>query len=100
MYFGSAAASMQDCVLPRMRGTAAATSFIATSLGLAVGPYLAGRTSVLTGSLRLGILSIFVVSPFALWLLWRASRALPAAESSKVERAVAAGEPALPAAAA
>ena len=93
MWLGSGAAAIQDTVLPRMRGTAAATLFIATSLGLAIGPYFAGRVSVLTGSLRVGILSIFIVSPLALYLLWRASRGLPAAEASKESRAAAAGEP-------
>jgi MFS family permease len=92
MWLGSGAAAIQDSVLPRMRGTAAATLFVATSLGLAVGPYFAGRISVLTGSLRLGMLSIFIVSPPALYLLWRASRSLPAAEASKEARAAAAGE--------
>ena len=94
MWLGSGAAALQDTVLPRMRGTAAATLFIATSLGLAVGPYFAGRVSVLTGSLRIGILSIFIVSPLALFLLWRASRDLPIAEAAKEARAAAAGEPA------
>jgi MFS family permease len=93
MWLGSGAAALQEAVLPRMRGTAAATLFLATSLGLAVGPYFAGRVSVLTGSLRTGILSIFIVSPLALFLLWRASRALPAAEAGKHSRAAAAGEP-------
>jgi MFS family permease len=93
MWLGSGAAALQDSVLPRMRGTAAATLFVATSLGLAVGPYFAGRISVLTGSLRFGILSIFVVSPLALFVLWRASRELPGAEAAKEARAVAAGEP-------
>ncbi|MBS0394432.1 MAG: MFS transporter, partial [Proteobacteria bacterium] len=92
MYFGSITASIQDCVLPRMRGTAAASSFIATSLGLAIGPYLAGRVSVLTGSLRTGILAIFVATPVALVLLWCASRVVVAAESSRESRAAAAGE--------
>jgi len=96
MWLGSGAAALQDSVLPRMRGTAAATLFIATSLGLAIGPYFAGRVSVLTGSLRLGILSIFIVSPLALWVLWRASRDLPAAEAAKETRAAAAGEPPAP----
>jgi hypothetical protein len=49
---------------------------------------------VLTGSLRLGVLSIFITSPLALWLLWRASLTLPAAEASRESRARAAGEPA------
>ncbi len=94
MWLGSAAALVQESVLPRMRGTAAATFLIATTAGLAVGPYLAGRVSVLTGSLRIGILSVFVLSPVALFLLWRASRSLPSAEASKDARAEAAGEPA------
>lgn len=92
MWLGSGAAAIQDSVLPRMRGTAAATLFIATSLGLAVGPYFAGRVSALTGSLRIGILAIFVVSPLAFFMLWRASRTLPAAEAGKETRARAAGE--------
>jgi MFS family permease len=92
MWLGSGAAALQDTVLPRMRGTAAATLFIATSLGLAIGPYFAGRVSALTGSLRIGILSIFIVSPLALLLLWRASRELPSAEAAKQARAIAAGE--------
>ena len=95
MWLGSGAAAIQDSVLPRMRGTAAATFFIATTAGLAVGPYFAGRISVLTGSLRVGILSIFIVSPLALYLLWRACRDLPAAEASRETRAAAAGESAV-----
>jgi hypothetical protein len=38
------------------------------------------------------MLSIFIVSPVALFLLWRASRELPAAEAGKLSRAIAAGE--------
>jgi len=93
MWLGSGAAAIQDAVLPRMRGTAAATLFIATSLGLALGPYFVGRISALTGSLRIGILSMFIVSPIALFALWRASRELPLAEATKEMRAAAAGEP-------
>ncbi len=80
MYSASMAACIQDCLLPRMRATGAAISFIAASLGLALGPYFSGRVSVLTGSLQLGILSILVVSPVALLLLWRASRVIGMAE--------------------
>lgn len=93
MWLGSGAAAIQESVLPRMRGTAAATFFIATTAGLAVGPYFAGKVSALTGSLRVGVLSIFVVSPLALFLLWRASRSLGTAERTKEARAHAAGEP-------
>src|SRR3546814_14570596 len=43
---GAAAATTQDLVLPRMRGTATATFFLATTLvGLALGPYMAGQVS-------------------------------------------------------
>lgn len=94
LYSASMAASIQDCLLPRMRGTGAAVSFIAAALGLAIGPYFAGRVSVLTGSLRLGMLSVLIASPAALFLLWRASRVIAAAEASCEARAAAAGEPA------
>ena len=94
LWLGSGAAAIQDCVLPRMRATAAATLLIATSLGLALGPYSVGRISALTGSLHTGILSVLAVSPLALLLLWFASRTLPEAERSRFARAMTAGEPA------
>ena len=92
MWLGSGAAAIQDSVLPRMRATAAATLFIATSLGLALGPYFVGRVSAFSGSLRTGILCVLLASVPALALLWRSSRGLPAAEASKEARAIAAGE--------
>jgi MFS family permease len=92
-WIGSSAALIQDCVLPRMRGTAGATFLLVVSLiGLALSPYLVGKVSVLTGSLRLGILSIFIVTPIALYVMWRVARELPLAEATKVARASAAGE--------
>lgn len=91
---GASAASALDLVLPRMRGTATATFFIGTTLiGLALGPYLAGKMSVLTGDLGTGILSVLVVAPIALTSLIFAYRLIPAAEANMVERARAAGEP-------
>lgn len=90
---GSAAATTQDLVLPRMRGTATATFFIGTTLlGLALGPYLAGRVSTLTGSLSVGMLSILIVSPVTLATAIAAYRLVPAAEASREARARAAGE--------
>ncbi|HEY2678697.1 MAG TPA: MFS transporter [Steroidobacteraceae bacterium] len=90
---GNGAAMIQDCVLPRMRGTAGATYLLVFSLlGLALGPYCVGKVSGLTGSLRLGMLSIFVMTPAALLVMWQAARRLPLAEASKVERAREAGE--------
>ncbi len=91
---GAAAATSQDLVLPRMRGTATATFFLATTLvGLALGPYLAGHVSTETGSLATGLLSTLVVVPIGLGLLIAAYKLVPAAEATLIERARAAGEP-------
>ena len=63
---GAAAATTQDLVLPRMRGSATAIFFVGTTLlGLAIGPYMAGRISALSGSLATGILSLLVTVPVA-----------------------------------
>lgn len=92
---GAAAATTQDLVLPRMRGTATATFFLATTLvGLALGPYLAGQVSTALGdNLSAGILSILVAAPIGTILLVLAYRTVPEAERTVVERARAAGEP-------
>ncbi|UYY60010.1 spinster family MFS transporter [Sphingomonas sp. S2-65] len=91
---GASAAATQDLVLPRMRGTATAAFFIGTTLiGLALGPYLAGRIADLTGSLATGILSLLVSVPLALAAALAAYRLVPAAEASREARARQAGEP-------
>ncbi len=100
---GAAAATTQDLVLPRMRGTATAAFFLGTTLvGLSFGPYMVGQISDLTGTmvdgklvgnLRVGILSLIGVAPIALGLLIAAYRMLPAAERTIAERARDAGEP-------
>ena len=100
---GAAAATTQDLVLPRMRGTATAAFFLGTTLvGLSFGPYMVGQISDLAGTvvdgkavgnLRVGILSLIAVAPVALGLLIAAYRMLPAAERTIAERARAAGEP-------
>ena len=85
---GAAAATTQDLVLPRMRGTATAAFFLATTLvGLAIGPYMVGQISELSGSMRIGILSLIVVAPISLILLITAYRTLPAAEATLDQRA-------------
>lgn len=90
---GAAAATTQDLVLPRMRGTATATFFIGTTLlGLGLGPYLAGYVSTLTGDLAIGMLSLLATVPMGLIAAIIAYRLLPAAEASRTERARAAGE--------
>jgi MFS family permease len=90
---GAAAATMQDLVLPRMRGTATATFFLATTLiGLALGPYMAGQVSAVTGSLSTGVLSLLVAAPIGVTMLVIAYRTVPEAERTLLERARAAGE--------
>lgn len=88
---GAAAATTQDLVLPRMRGTATASFFLATTLvGLGLGPYMVGAISDVSGSLRIGILSLIGVAPISLALLIYAYRALPEAEATIAGRARAA----------
>ncbi|OYY71140.1 MAG: MFS transporter [Sphingomonadales bacterium 28-55-16] len=100
---GAAAATTQDLVLPRMRGTATAAFFLGTTLvGLSFGPYMVGQISDLAGTmvdgklvgdLRVGILSLIAIAPAALALLIYAYRSVPKAERTIVERARDAGEP-------
>ncbi|HMQ19544.1 MAG TPA: MFS transporter [Sphingopyxis sp.] len=97
---GAAAATTQDLVLPRMRGTATAAFFLGTTLiGLSFGPYMVGQISDLAGTmvdgkpvgdLRTGILSLIAVAPVAVALLLYAYRAVPKAEATIAERAEAA----------
>ena len=94
LWVGPAAAAIQDCVLPRMRGTAGAIFILAVSiLGLGLGPYSTGKVAALTGSLRAGMLSMTIMMPLGLLLLWLASRHIGAAEDTRMARARAAGEP-------
>ena len=94
MYVGIAAATTQDLVLPRMRGAATATYFIGTTLlGLGLGPYFTGAVSKATGDLATGVLSLLLMAPVTLTCLYLVYRKLPAAESSRIDRARAAGEP-------
>jgi MFS family permease len=91
---GSAAAATQDLVLPRMRGTATAAFFIGTTLiGLALGPYLAGRIADIYDSISTGILSLLLSLPIALGCALAAYRLVPRAEATREDRARAAGEP-------
>jgi MFS family permease len=94
LWSGSTAAMVQDLVLPRMRGSAAAAySLIAIVVGSGVGPYWAGKVSKVTGSLNAGLYSILVLAPISLLLLWLTSRRLPS-QTPEARRAiaVAAGE--------
>ncbi|WP_394730507.1 MFS transporter [Altererythrobacter sp. GH1-8] len=91
---GAAAASSQALVLPRMRGTATATFFLATTLvGLALGPYTAGYVSAQNGGdLSAGVLATLWITPIGLVLLGAAIKLVPAANDTVLERAQAAGE--------
>lgn len=91
---GAAAASSQALVLPRMRGVATATFFLATTLvGLGLGPFMAGYVSATNSdNLSLGVLSTLIVVPIGTVLLVAALKLVPAAAATVVERAKSAGE--------
>jgi MFS family permease len=91
LWVGAAVATLQDLVLPRMRGTAGATYVLGTSLvGLALGPYYVGKVAAITGNLATGIFALYVLPPFTLAALWIASRRIDALEATREERAASA----------
>jgi MFS family permease len=93
-WVGAAVATLQDLVLPRMRATAGATYILGTTMiGLALGPYFAGKMSVLSGDLATGIAALYLMPPLTILGLWIGSRKIAELEETKVERARAAGEP-------
>jgi MFS family permease len=93
-WVGAAVATLQDAVLPRMRATAGATYILGTTMvGLALGPYFAGKMADVTQSLSTGIFALYIVPPFTLLGLWLASRKIAELEATKVARAREAGEP-------
>ncbi|MGL5839531.1 MAG: spinster family MFS transporter [Sphingorhabdus sp.] len=90
---GACAATTQDLVLPRMRGVATATFFVATTLiGLGLGPYLAGYIATITGDRATGLLALLGATPISIALFIHAYRNVPQATATVVERARAAGE--------
>ena len=93
MWVGAAVATLQDQVLPRMRATAGATYVLGTTMvGLALGPYYAGKMADVLGSLSAGVFALYAIPPFTLLGLWIGSRRIAGLEASKVDRARAAGE--------
>lgn len=63
---GGIAATIQDLVLPRMRGTASSCySLVVTIIMSGMGPYWVGKVSKMTGSLETGLLSILLLAPLA-----------------------------------
>ena len=106
-WVGSANALVTELVLPRMRAVAAAGLLLVTTFaGLALGPFTVGWVSdglVATGAsagdaLREALLLSLLPMAICVVLLGLASRRVPAAEASVVERARAAGEPEAPSA--
>lgn len=93
LWVGAAVATLQDLVLPRMRATAGATYILGTTMvGLALGPYFAGKVADVADSLRVGIFALYLIAPFTLLGLWLGSRRIAELESSRVDRARAVGE--------
>jgi MFS family permease len=93
-WVGAAVATLQDLVLPRMRATAGATYILGTTMvGLALGPYFAGKMSLVTGGLGTGIAALYFMPFLTLIGLAIGARHLARLEATKVERARAAGEP-------
>lgn len=94
MWVGAAVATLQDVVLPRMRATAGATYILGTTMvGLALGPYFAGKMADVWQSLRIGIFCLYIVPPFTVAALWVVGRRLAEIEATKIERAREVGEP-------
>jgi MFS family permease len=94
MWLPGVAATGQDLVMPRMRGAAAATYNLATSMfGLGLGPFLVGLVADKTGSLSQGILTVYWLSPLVWIAMFILVKGLPKAEATRLERARAAGEP-------
>jgi MFS family permease len=94
LWSGPAVSTIQDLVLPRMRAIASAAYLLmVTFAGLAMGPYAIGRLSVALGGLRPAMLCGLSVNALALLFGALAARHLARDESTKLERARAAGEP-------
>lgn len=94
LWIGPGATTVQDLVMPRMRGTAsAAYLMLVTFIGLALGPYVIGRLSVATGDLRTALLLSLVAGLLGAGCLALAARRLAADEATRLSRAWAAGEP-------
>ncbi|GAO54914.1 MFS transporter [Novosphingobium sp. MD-1] len=73
---GGASGTIVNIVPPQVRATATAAFLLgATMLGLALGPYAAGRLSTDFGSLKVGLVGVLAVVPIAfaaLFIAWRA----------------------------
>jgi MFS family permease len=96
LWSGAIAAMIQDLVIARMRGSAAAAfSLVSIVVASGLGPYWAGKVSAVAGSLTTGMLSLLLLALPAALLLWLAARRLPAeTPEARATLARSAGEPA------
>lgn len=94
LWAAAIAAMTQDLVIPRMRGSAAASfSLVSVVVASGLGPYWAGKVSTVTGSLTTGMLSLLLLAAPAALLLWLAARRLPSeTPEARFAMAAAAGE--------
>jgi MFS family permease len=93
LWIGPGASTVQDLVLPRMRGSAsAAYLLVVTFVGLALGPYTVGRLSVALGDLRAALLLALAAGVAGSVLLLYAARHIARDEATRLARAQAAGE--------
>jgi MFS family permease len=94
MWIGPGASTLQDLVLPRMRGTCGALYLLTvTFMGLALGPYTIGELSgYFDNNLTPALLIGMSVSIAAILFLLLAMRFLPEDQATLVSRAREAGE--------
>jgi MFS family permease len=94
LWIGPGASTVQDLVLPRMRGSAtAAYLLLITFVGLALGPYTIGLLSARLGSLGHAMLVAILADVAAFALALAATRHLVRDESTHLDRARMRGEP-------
>ncbi len=93
LWLGPGASVVQEMVLPRMRAIASANYLlIVTFIGLALGPYTAGRLSVALGGLKPALLWVLCANALSLVCALYSARYVERDEATKTERARAAGE--------
>ena len=92
-WLGIGGSTIQDLVLPRMRGSATAVYILGvTLLGLALGPFTVGLISDSTGDLRNGLVVALLANFGAAALIILAARFIEEDEHTLRDRARAAGE--------
>ncbi len=93
-WLGIGGSTIQDLVLPRMRGSATAVYILSVTLiGLALGPFTVGLISDASGDLRLGIGAALCANLGAALAIGLAARTIEDDERTLLERAYRAGEP-------